>query len=127
MMILQGHISFPLILDVLSFMTTRMGVKTREVDVQNLPFNLQYNRRNSLQNHYNLHSEIRTLKSSGFCGEAREQIKADGLIGEDGFVSSTNRQALLNDNVFPCSGSSESIHSDTLIQSIDKVGPIFFL
>ncbi|KAJ1412913.1 Ubiquitin specific protease, conserved site [Sesbania bispinosa] len=117
---LQGHISFPLILDVLSFMTTKLGVKIQEIDAQSVPLNLQHNRRSCLPNHYNLQSEIRTLKSSGIYGEPREQINVDGLIG-DGLTSSINREALLNDTVFSCAGSSESIHLDTPMQSIDKV------
>ncbi|XP_061344595.1 ubiquitin carboxyl-terminal hydrolase 27 [Gastrolobium bilobum] len=106
---LQGHISFPLILDVLPFMTTRLGVKIREVDVQSLPLNLQYSRRNCLADHYNnrLQSEIKALKFSGIYGAEREQINSDGLI-DDG-------------SVFPCSRSSESIHSETHMQSTDKV------
>ncbi|KAL3020998.1 hypothetical protein AAZX31_05G174400 [Glycine max] len=117
---LQGHISFPLILDVLSFMTTRLGVKTQDIDVQSLPLNLKYNRRNFFPNHSDLQSEISTLKFSGLYGATREQINSDGVI-DDGFVSSTNGQALHSDSVFPCSGSSESIHSDTHMQSIDQV------
>ncbi|TKY60382.1 Ubiquitin carboxyl-terminal hydrolase 27 [Spatholobus suberectus] len=117
---LQGHISFPLILDVLSFMTTRLGVKTQDIDVQSLPLNLKFNRRKFLPNHSDLQSEIRTLKFSGLYGAMREQINSDGLI-DNGFVSSTNEQALHNDTVFPCSGSAESIHSDTHMQSIDEV------
>ncbi|XP_014631266.1 ubiquitin carboxyl-terminal hydrolase 27 isoform X3 [Glycine max] len=117
---LQGHISFPLILDVLSFMTTRLGVKTQDIDVQSLPLNLKYNRRNFFPNHSDLQSEISTLKFSGLYGATREQINSDGVI-DDGFVSSTNGQALHSDTVFPCSGSSESIHSDTHMQSIDQV------
>ncbi|KAK7358886.1 hypothetical protein VNO77_00826 [Canavalia gladiata] len=117
---LQGHISFPLILDVSSFMTTRLGVNTLEMDVRSLPLNLMNNRKNTLPNHYNMLSEIRTLKLGGLCGATREQINSDGLI-HDGFASSTNGQTLHDDAVFPCSGSSEIIHSDTDMQSIDKV------
>lgn len=123
---MHGHISFPLILDVLSFMTTRLGVKTQDIDVQSLPLNLKYNRRNFFPNHSDLQSEISTLKFSGLYGLTREQINSHGVI-DDGFVSSTNGQALHNDTVFPCSGSSESIHSDTHMQSIDQVGLIFLI
>ncbi|KAH1051214.1 hypothetical protein GYH30_021244 [Glycine max] len=117
---LQGHISFPLILDVLSFMTTRLGVKKHDIDVQSVPLNLKHNRRIFFPNHSDLQSEISTLKFSGLHGATKEQIKSDGVI-DDGLVSSTNGQALHNDTVFPCSGSSESIHSDTHMQSIDQV------
>ncbi|KAG5000214.1 hypothetical protein AAZX31_08G143000 [Glycine max] len=117
---LQGHISFPLILDVLSFMTTRLGVKKHDIDVQSVPLNLKYNKRIFFPNHSDLQSEISTLKFSGLHGAKKEQIKSDGVI-DDGLVSSTNGQALHNDTVFPCSGSSESIHSDTHMQSIDQV------
>lgn len=106
---LQGHISFPLILDVSSFITTRLGVKIQEVDVQSLPLN-------SLPNHINLHFDIR-MKSSGIYGEAREQIDADSPVNNT-CISSTNRESL---NEFPCSSSSESIHTNTQSQSIDKV------
>lgn len=118
--VMQGHISFPLILDVSSFMTTRLGVKTQDIDVQSLPLNLKYNRRNFLPNHSDLQSEIRTVKLSGLYGETGDQMNSDGLV-DDGFVSSTNGQALHNDTVFPCSGFSESIHSDPNMKSIDKV------
>ncbi|GAU19681.1 hypothetical protein TSUD_78060 [Trifolium subterraneum] len=114
---LQGHISFPLTLDVSSFMTTRLGVNIQK-DVQSLPLNLQYNRVNSLPNHSNLHSEIRTIGFSGIDGESREKIDADALI-DDVVISSTSRQALLNE--FPCSSSSENTHSNTQSQSIDMV------
>ncbi|KAG5136643.1 hypothetical protein JHK82_021374 [Glycine max] len=117
---LQGHISFPLILDVLSFMTTRLGVKKHDIDVQSVPLNLKYNKRIFFPNHSDLQSEISTLKFSGLHGAKKEQIKSDGVI-DDGLVSSTNGQTLHNDTVFPCSGSSESIHSDTHMQSIDQV------
>ncbi|CAJ2676917.1 unnamed protein product [Trifolium pratense] len=115
---LQGHISFPLTLDVSSFMTTRPGVNIQKEDVQSLPLNLQYNRINSLPNHSNLHSEIRTIRFSGIYGESKEQIDADALI-DDVVISSTSRQALLNE--FPCSSSSENTHSNTQSQFIDTV------
>lgn len=120
MMVFQGHISFPLILDVSSFMTTRLGVNIQE-DVQSLPLNMQYNKKNSLPNHSNLHSEIRMIKSSGIYGEAKEQIDADTLI-DDLVISATSRQEL---DELPCSGSSESFHSKSQLQSIDMVGPYF--
>ncbi|CAK8578901.1 unnamed protein product [Lathyrus sativus] len=88
---LQGHISFPLILDV-SFMTTRLGVNIQE-DVQSPPLNMQYNKKNSLPNHSNLQSETRMIESSG-----RHEL-----------------------DELPCSGSSESIRSNTQLQSIDTV------
>ncbi|XP_057420847.1 ubiquitin carboxyl-terminal hydrolase 27 isoform X2 [Lotus japonicus] len=116
---LQGHISFPLILDVLPFTTTRLGVNIQEVDIRSLPLHLQNSRRNPLTNHYNQHSEVGTLKFSGINGEVREKINAGGLI-DDGFASCTNRQAS-NDPIYPCSSSSVSIHTDTQTQSIDKV------
>lgn len=117
---LQGHLSFPLILDVSSFMTTRLGVKTQDIDVQSLPLNLKYNKRIFLPNQSDLQSEIRTMKFSGLYGAMKEPINSDGLI-DDGFVSSTNGHALHYDSVLPCSGSSESIHLDTHMQPVDKV------
>ncbi|KAK7269529.1 hypothetical protein RIF29_22260 [Crotalaria pallida] len=118
---LQGHISFPLILDVFPFTTTRLGVKVQDVDVQNLPLNLQHDRRSSLPNHLNLQSERRTMKFSELSGAATEQINSDGII-DDGIVSSTNEQALLNNTLFPCSeGSSDSIQQDMHMQPTDKV------
>ncbi|CAI8619067.1 unnamed protein product [Vicia faba] len=113
---LQGHISFPLILDASSFMTTRLGVNIQE-DVQSLPLNMQYSKKSSMPNHSNLHSEIRTIKSSAIYGEAKEQIDADTLI-HDVVISATSRQELAE---LPCSGSSQSIHSNTQLQSNDKV------
>lgn len=88
-------------------------MKIQEVDVQSLPLN-------SLPNHINLHFDIR-MKSSGIYGEAREQIDADSPVNNT-CISSTNRESL---NEFPCSSSSESIHTNTQSQSIDKVGTIF--
>ncbi|CAJ1937927.1 unnamed protein product [Sphenostylis stenocarpa] len=117
---LQGHISFPLILDVLPFMTTWPGVKTQDIDVQSLSLNLKYNRRNFLPNHSDMQSEIRTLKFSGLNGARKEQINSDGLV-DDRFVSSTNGLELHNDTVFPCSDSSETTHSDAHMQSNVKV------
>ncbi|KAL2342962.1 hypothetical protein Fmac_004247 [Flemingia macrophylla] len=117
---LQGHISFPLILDVSSFITTRLGVMTQEIDAQNFPLNLKYKGGDFLPNQSDLQSEIRTLKFSGLYGRMKEQINSDGLI-DDRFVSSTNGHALHNDTVLPCSDSSESIRLDTPMQSIDKV------
>nr|KYP67809.1 Ubiquitin carboxyl-terminal hydrolase 27 [Cajanus cajan] len=117
---LQGHLSFPLILDVSSFMTTRLGVKTQDIDVQSLPLNLKYNKRIFLPNQSDQQSEIRTMKFSGLYGAMKEPINSDGLI-DDGFVSSTNGHALHYDSVLPCSGSSESIHLDTHMQPVDKV------
>lgn len=119
MMVFQGHISFPLNLDV-SFMTTRLGVNIQE-DVQSSPLNMQHNKKNSLPNHSNLHSKIRMIESSGIYGEAKEQIDADTLI-DDVVISATSRREL---DELPCSGSSESIHSNTQLQSIDTVGPYF--
>jgi len=119
---MQGHISFPLILDVLSFMTTWLGAKTQDIDVQSLSLNLKYNRRNILPNHSDMQSKIRTLKFSGLY-EAR-RINSDAL--DDRFVSSTNGLELHSDTVFPCSGTSESTHSDAHKQSNDKVGLSFF-
>lgn len=121
---MQGHISFPLILDLLPFMTTRLGVKIQEVDVQNPPLNPLYNRRNLLPSYFDLHSEIKMLNFSGTYGEGREQNNAE-CLPDDGLVS-THRQALHNDNVFPCSGTPENVHIDTQMQSTDKVGPYFF-
>jgi ubiquitin carboxyl-terminal hydrolase 30 len=121
MMVMQGHISFPLTLDVSPFMTTRLGVNIQK-DVQSLPSNLQYNQVNSLPNHSNLHSETRRIGFSSIYGESREKIDADALV-DDVVVSSTSRQALLNE--FPCSSSSENTHSNTQLQSIDKVGQNF--
>ncbi|XP_058787665.1 ubiquitin carboxyl-terminal hydrolase 27-like [Vicia villosa] len=112
---LQGHISFPLILDMSSFMTTRLGVNIQE-NVQSPPLNMQYNKKSSLPNHSNVHSEIRMIKSSGIYGEAKEQIDADTLIGDADTLSS--RQEL---DELPCSSSSESLHSKSQLQSIDKV------
>jgi len=124
-MVMQGHISFPLILDVLSFMTTWLGVKTQDIDVQSLSLNLKYNRRNILPNHSDMQSKIRTLKFSSLYEARREQINSDSL--DDRFVSSTNGLELHSDTVFPCSGTSESTHSDAHMQSNDKVGlSIFF-
>jgi hypothetical protein len=114
MMVMQGHISFPLTLDVSPFMTTRLGVNIQK-DVQSLPSNLQYN-------HSNLHSETRRIGFSSIYGESREQIDADALV-DDVVVSSTSRQALLNE--FPCSSSSENTHSNTQLQSVDTVGQNF--
>jgi len=95
-------------------MTTRLGVKIQEEDVQS--------RRNSLLNHSNMHSEIiRMIKSGVLYGGATEQIDADARI--EIVSSSASRQASLNK--VPCSGSSESIHSKTESQSIDTVGPNF--
>lgn len=126
-LVLQGHISFPLVLDVFPFMTTRQGVKIQDIDVQSLPLNLQYERRSSLPNHHNLQSERRMLKFSGLHGAATEQISSDDLI-DDGIASSTSRQALLSNTVFPCSeGSSESVQLDMHMQLVDEVGPIFFV
>ncbi|ESW31785.1 hypothetical protein PHAVU_002G267600 [Phaseolus vulgaris] len=115
---LQGHISFPLILDMLSFMTTWLGVKTQDIDVQSLSLNLKYNRRNILPNHSDMQSKIRTLKFSSLYEARREQINSDAL--DDRFVSSTNGLELHSDTVFPCSGTSESTHSDAHMQSNDK-------
>ncbi|KAI5384294.1 hypothetical protein KIW84_071344 [Lathyrus oleraceus] len=112
---LRGHISFPLNLDV-SFMTTRLGVNMQE-DVQSPPLNMQHNKKNSLPNHSNLHSKIRMIESSGIYGEAKEQIDADTLI-DDVVISATSRREL---DELLCSGSSESIHSNTQLQSIDTV------
>ena len=124
-MVLQGHISFPLILDLSPFLTTRLGVNIPDVDVQSLPLNLQLNRKNSLPNHYNLQLEGRMLKLSGLYGATTEQINSDDII-DDGSVSTKDGQALRNDTVFPCSvGSSEGIQSDTHLQPIEKVSPIF--
>jgi len=122
-MVMQGHISFPLILDVSSFMTTWLGVKTQDIDVQSLSLNLKYNRRNILPNHSDMQSKIRTLKFSGLDEARREQINSDAL--DDRFVSSTNELELHSDTVFPCSGTSESTHSDAHMQSNDKVGLSF--
>ncbi|ESW31786.1 hypothetical protein PHAVU_002G267600 [Phaseolus vulgaris] len=116
---LQGHISFPLILDMLSFMTTWLGVKTQDIDVQSLSLNLKYNRRNILPNHSDMQSKIRTLKFSSLYEARREQINSDAL--DDRFVSSTNGLELHSDTVFPCSGTSESTHSDAHMQSNDKM------
>ncbi|XP_027363784.1 LOW QUALITY PROTEIN: ubiquitin carboxyl-terminal hydrolase 27 [Abrus precatorius] len=117
---LQGHISFPLILDVLSFTTTRLGLKIQEVDVQSFPLNLKYNKRNTLPNHYILQSEMRSLKSSSIYGASKEQMYSDDLI-DSGLDSSTSGQTLRSEAVFPCSGSSKSIHLDTHMQCTDKV------
>lgn len=115
---LQGHISFPLILDVSSFMTTRLGVKIQEEDVVKIQEEDVQSRPNSLPNHSNMHSGIiRMIKSGVLYGGAREQIDADARI--EIVSSSTSRQAILNN--FPCSGSSESIQSNTQSQSIDTV------
>ena len=65
------------------------------------------------------------MKFSGLYGLTREQINSHGVI-DDGFVSSTNGHTLHNDIVFPSSGSSKSIHSDTHMQSIDQLGLIYF-
>ncbi|XP_047181554.1 ubiquitin carboxyl-terminal hydrolase 27 isoform X1 [Vigna umbellata] len=113
---LQGHISFPLILDMLSFMTTWLGVKTQDIDVQSLSLNLKYNRRNILPNHSDMQS--RTLKFSGLYEARREQINSYAL--DDRFISSKNGLELHSDTVFPCSGTSESTHSDAHMQSNDK-------
>ncbi|XP_014511633.1 ubiquitin carboxyl-terminal hydrolase 27 isoform X2 [Vigna radiata var. radiata] len=115
---LQGHISFPLILDVLSFVTTWLGVKTQDIDVQSLSLNLKYNRRNILPNHSDMQSKIRTLKFSGLYEARREQINSYAL--DDRFISSTNGLELHSDTVLPCSGTSESTHSDAYMQSNDK-------
>ncbi|KAE9601297.1 putative ubiquitinyl hydrolase 1 [Lupinus albus] len=118
---LQGHASFPLILDIFPFMTTSLGVKIQDVDVQNLPLNLLSDRRSSLPNHRNMQSERSTLKFSGIFGAATEQINSDDLI-DAGIVSSKNGQTLLNNTLFPCSeGSSESIQLDMHMQPTDKV------
>ncbi|RHN43039.1 putative ubiquitinyl hydrolase 1 [Medicago truncatula] len=115
---LQGHISFPLILDVSSFMTTRLGVKIQEEDVVKIQEEDVQSRSNSLPNHSNMHSGIiRMIKSGVLYGGAREQIDADARI--EIVSSSTSRQAILIN--FPCSGSSESIQSNTQSQSIDTV------
>jgi hypothetical protein len=107
MMVMQGHISFPLTLDVSPFMTTRLGVNIQK-DVQSLPSNL--------------HSETRRIGFSSIYGESREQIDADALV-DDVVVTSTSRRALLNE--FPCSSSSENTRSNTQLQSIDTVGQNF--
>ncbi|KAK7318501.1 hypothetical protein RJT34_03203 [Clitoria ternatea] len=90
---LQGHISFPLILDVFSFMTTRLGLKIQEVD-----YNMKCNRRSTMPKHYNLQSEIRPLKFGYFFGAAREQIHSDSLI-DNGFITPSNREVLHTDTV----------------------------
>ncbi|XP_015955951.1 ubiquitin carboxyl-terminal hydrolase 27 [Arachis duranensis] len=110
---LQGHISFPLILDLSPFMTTRLGVKIPDKYGQSLPLNLRHSRRIPLP------SEGKMLSFSGDCEEATEQINSND-INDVGFVS--NRQALPSDTLFPCSeGSSEGIWLDTHMQPINKV------
>ncbi|XP_019462595.1 PREDICTED: ubiquitin carboxyl-terminal hydrolase 27 [Lupinus angustifolius] len=118
---LQGHVSFPLILDVFPFMTTSLGVKIQDVDVQNLPLNLLCDRRSSLPNHHNMQSERSALKFSGTFGAATEEINSDDPI-DAGIFSSTNGQTLLNNTLFPCSeGSSESIQLDMQMQPTAKM------
>ncbi|KAL4330307.1 hypothetical protein AHAS_Ahas13G0387000 [Arachis hypogaea] len=89
---LQGHISFPLILDLSPFMTTRLGVKIPDKYGQSLPLNLRHSRRIPLP------SEGKMLSFSGDCEAATEQINSNDL-SDVGFVS--NRQALPSDTLFP--------------------------
>jgi len=118
---LQGHISFPLILDVFPFTTAKLGIKIQEADVHTLPIKQQTVRSKPPPKHY-IHQAERTLKLNDINGAGREQINSDNQI-DDGFVSSAIVQPLPGDAMFLCNrGSSESIGRHTYVQSTSKVG-----
>ncbi|KAI4345147.1 hypothetical protein L6164_012301 [Bauhinia variegata] len=111
---LQDHVSFPLILDVSPFITTRMGRKIQEVDVQRLD-----NKSNPLPNHYNLPYERRMLND--IYGTGRENAS---LCHIDDGLGSENAESLGDTMRAQSTASpSGSIHIDTQTQPTDKVDP----
>ncbi|XP_054807916.1 ubiquitin carboxyl-terminal hydrolase 27 isoform X2 [Prosopis cineraria] len=119
---LQGHISFPLILDLFPFTTSKLGIKIKEADTQTLPTTLQTNGSNPMPSQYIHQSERSMLKLDGICGSRRGQINSANRI-DNGFVSPENGQKLHGDTVFPCNrGSSETIHGSTHTRFTGEVG-----
>lgn len=117
---LQGHISFPFILDLSPFMTTKLGIKIQEANVHALPVRLQINRNNPLPDHYVHQSERKMLELNDIHGLEEEEKKFKDVI-DDGIVSPANVHTL-GETMFLCNGgSSETIHRNTDLQFTGEV------
>ncbi|KAJ7956941.1 Ubiquitin carboxyl-terminal hydrolase 27, partial [Quillaja saponaria] len=114
---LQGHISFPLILDIFPFMTTGVGIKKWEEDVQTQQVELQ-NRKSSWHSHFDAQLETRLL--NGIYGPAKK-INSKELV-DDRFGSSPIVQEFLGEPIFPSSGvTPNSMQIDIHMQATDEV------
>ncbi|XP_028755041.1 ubiquitin carboxyl-terminal hydrolase 27 isoform X2 [Neltuma alba] len=118
---LQGHISFPLILDLFPFTTSKLGIKIKEADTQTLPTTLQANGSNPMSSQYIHGSDRSMLKLNDIYGPRRGHTNSTNHI-DNGFVSPDNGQTLLGDTMFLCNeGPSETSHRNTRTQYTDKV------
>ncbi|KAK4264822.1 hypothetical protein QN277_025948 [Acacia crassicarpa] len=118
---MQGHISFPLILDLFPFTTSKLGIRIKEADTQTLPTMLQTNRSNPMPSQYILQSERSMLELNDIYGSRIGHSNSANHI-DNGFVSPKNGQTI-GETMFLCNrGSSETIHRNTHTQVTNEVG-----
>ncbi|KAK9949898.1 hypothetical protein M0R45_005408 [Rubus argutus] len=107
---LQGHISFPLVLDLLSFTTSGVGIKSREKNLKTRRVQLQNENPSPHPNHFNLEYDPRKLNIVR--GLARGSTYQEELASEVSQFTA-NAQDLAGESNFPPTGVfSKTMHTD---------------
>ncbi|KAF3440501.1 hypothetical protein FNV43_RR18785 [Rhamnella rubrinervis] len=116
---IQGHISFPLVLDLFPFMTSGVSINSREEIYQTGQLQLQYRKPSPHFNNLDIH--FNTKKRNLLNNITRESISSKELASNESGCSA-NAQNLPGESSFPQSGCcSYTTHSDVQMQSDDQV------
>ncbi|XP_050380910.1 ubiquitin carboxyl-terminal hydrolase 27 [Argentina anserina] len=106
---LQGHVSFPLVLDLVSFTTSGVGIKGWEKNRKTGGVQLQSENPSPLPNHFNLENDPRMLNI--VLGLARGSTHQQDLASD---IFTANAQDSAGElNFFPTRGFSKTLHADT--------------
>ncbi|KAG6721758.1 hypothetical protein I3843_03G127700 [Carya illinoinensis] len=115
---LQGHISFPLILDLYPFMTSGVGIRSWGENFQRKQVKLQCEKRKSLFNNFNM--QFDTRKVHNIYGQMRDENSKEFVSDEAECTS--NVQAVGGEiNLAQTDGCSESTLTIMHRQSDDRV------